>query len=583
MKHWAGADAKQVAPWKARTVIFAVALLALTGWAASLTAPVMALYLVQTQDVPVLMILGVTVIVGLFWAPSWRLPERLPPNWALLLAGVALSLLLWWGTYALMGNFPLSRDEHMVVFDMTVFDSGRLAVPIPPEWRPYALALVPNFLLNDNQPSGFASGYLPVNAMLRLAFSKFADPAWFNPLLVVVGGVALLDVAKRAFGSNERACWAVLLVYALSAQVLVNAMTTYAMTAHMALNLVWLAAFLRGGKAGHSVAIAAGFLAVGLHQLVFHPMFVAPFLLWRLREGEWRLVAGYAVAYAAIMLWWAYYPIMVAPQVAGPAGQASEDNFLTDRVIPLLLNRDPRAVGLMILNSLRFAAWQNFALWPLLIAALPLAARRRGLERALAFGIVLWVAFLALVLPEQGRGYGYRYLCGYIGSFALLAGYGYREVEQRIGRRADGLVLSLSCVTLVAAIPLLFAATYRFMQPHLAMQRLIERQTTPFVLIDDNASRSVDGRWRDTGTDHVRNLPDLSNRPMRFSADEMTPDLLRGLCRRGPVTLVTRRDMHRRGYLLNVPERDARFEELIAPVAHDQPTCFFRTGALRAH
>ncbi len=552
-----------VLEWKKRTGLCALLLLFAAVWASRMRAPQLALELVQTQDVPVLILASAGILTVAFWRPRWALPARLPSGWTLLAGGLALSLLLWWGTYALMGNFPLSRDEHMVVFDMAVFNSGHLAMPIAPEWRPYAVPLVPNFLLNANHPSGLVSGYLPVNAMLRLAFSKLADPAWFNPLLTVLGGAALLDIARRTFGPQDRACWVVLLVYALSAQMLVNAMTTYAMTAHLALNLVWLAAFLRGGKVGHAVAIIAGFLAVGLHQLVFHPIFVAPFLLWRLREGQWRLVLGYAAAYSAILLWWVYYPMMVAPEVAGPAGQVSSDNFITDKMIPLLLNRDPRMFALTILNLLRFVAWQNLALLPLLIAGVPVAIRERGLARALLLGIVLWIVFLALVLPEQGRGYGYRYLNGYVGSAALLAGYGYRELEGWIGRKADGLVLFLSGVTAIAAIPLLFVANYRLLQPHLAVERLIDRQPTALVVIDDEFTPSLDGRWPDSAFDHARNLPDLSNRPLRFSSHRLNPVLLAGLCRRGPVTLITRADMHRVGFIENVPESSPEFDTLV--------------------
>ena len=560
--------------WKRRTAAWGLLLLILTVWAARLRAHSTALYLVQSQDLPVLFLASFATFLVILWRPQWSLPERRARPLMLMVGGAAIVGLLAWGTYALMGNFPLSRDEHMVVFDMAVFDRGALAVPLAPEWRPYALALVPKFLLNSNQPSGLVSAYLPMNAVLRLVFSKIANPALYNPLLVVAGGAALFDIARRTFGVESRACWVVLLVYGLSAQVLVNAMTTFSMTAHLAFNLIWLAAFLRGGKWGHSAAILTAFVATGLHQLVFHPFFAAPFLLWKLREGQWKLVLAYAAAYAAIILWWACYPLIVSPLVAGPTAHASDADFISQRMIPLLLNRDPRTVPLTILNLMRLVAWQNLALWPLLIAAIPVALRERGLARAALLGIALWILFLALVLPEQGRGWGYRYLDGYQGSFALLAGYGYRELEQRIGRQADGMVLLLSSLTAVLAMPLLFISIHRFMQPHLAMERLIVAQPTPFVVIDDNLSDSVDGRWADNALDHVRNLPDLTNRPLRFSAEELTPSLLEQLCLRGPVTPITRADMHRLGFLLNVQERSPDFERLIASVQARAPGCF---------
>ena len=574
MKAWnpdLGADEQNA--WRRRTIGFAIVLLLTTLWAARLNAPVMALHLVQTQDLPVLATLACAIVLVTRWRPRWSLPARLPSVWVLLLAGGALAALLAWAAYALLGDFPLSRDEHMVLFDMAVYDKGRLATPIAPWWRPYALAMEPNFLLNGDQPSGFVSSYLPMNAMLRLAFSKIADPVWFNPLLVVVGGAALLDIAKRTFRGDDRACWVVLLVYALSSQLLVTAMTTFSMTEHLALNLIWLAAFLRGGKWGHTAAIAVGFIATGLHQLVFHPFFVAPFLLWRLREGQWRLVARYSIAYAAIVLWWAVFPMILSPLVAGPEGQSTSANFITDRVLPLFRIHDPRTIGLMMLNLLRFTAWQNFILVPLLIAAIPVVRRKRGFPGAMALGILLWLLFLTAILPEQGRGYGYRYLHGYLGSFALLAGYGYRELEGRIGRQADGMVLLMSGITAVAAIPLLFAASYRFMQPHLAMEQLIDAQRTPFVLIDDNASKARDGGWAEGAGDHVRNTPDLRNRPLRFSADLLPPNLLAALCRHGRLTLITRADMNRVG-LGDLPERSPKFNALVSAAGRGAPGCF---------
>jgi hypothetical protein len=571
MKAWnPELSAAELAAWRRRTIGFAAVLLMAALWAARMRAPATALYLVKAQDFPVLVLAFFACFVAAVWQPGWRLPARLPSGRLVLLAGFGLSALLASGTYAVMGNFPLSRDEHMVLFDMAVFDKGRPALAIPPQWQPFANALVPEFLLKADHPVGFASFYLPMNSALRLAFSKVADPAWYNPLLVLIGGAALLDIAKRTFGRDDRACWVVLLVYGLSAQVLVNSMTSYSMTAHLALNLVWLAAFLRGGKFWTAVAIVTGFIATGLHQLVFHPFFVAPFLLWKLRERQWKPVLVYGAAYAAIIGWWAGYPILISPLVAGPAATAPGSLFSGQAGV--LLNHDPRAISLMLLNLMRFVGWQNLALCPLLIAAVPLASRERGLARALLLGIVAWVVFLTIFVPSQGRGWGYRYLHGYIGSFALLAGFGYRELERRIGRQADGMVVLLSGLTAALAIPLLITATYRFMQPHLAVQRVIETQRTPFVLIDDTDSAAVDGGWTDTARDHVRNLPDLSNRPLRFSAATLDPARLAELCRRGPVTMITRTDMHRVGFLLNVPEKSPGFDALTAG-ARNSPGC----------
>lgn len=561
--------------WRRSTIICAATLFAAAIGCFFIAGNSVTLHLAQAQDAPVLLMLALSVAIFAWRSPKWRLPLQLPPWWTLTFSALAIAGVLSWGAYAVFGNYPVARDEHMVVFDMAVYASGHLAMPLAPFWRPYAGALVPDFLLNERMPAGLVSAYLPMNALIRLGFSKIADPALMNPLLAVAGGVALLDVARRTFENEPRTIWVVLLIYGLSAQMLVGAMTPFSVTGHMALNLIWMAAFLRGGRAGHSAAILTGFIAVGLHQLAFHPVFVAPFLLWRLREGRWRLVLIYAVAYAFIILWWAAYPLLphvqAAVETTAPAGETHR-NFL-DRVVPLLLNRTPGTIGLMVLNLLRFVAWQNFALIPLLVVGIPLSIRERGFARALVAGVLMWLAIVTFVLPYQGLGWGYRYLSPYLGSFALLAGLGYRDLAKRIGERADEMVIALSATTLIAALPILLITTHDFAAPYRDLDRLIAQQRTPFVIVDTDVADATDNGWALHPLDQVRNLPDLSTRPLRFSGNRLNAQMIAALCDLGHVTIVTRHDMHGIGFGMNVPERSPWFEDLIRRSAQQRPTC----------
>jgi len=527
----------------------------------------------QTQDALPLLILSFSLFAVAFWTPSWRLPVRAPNPWLLAAIGTAIALALAVGTYVLMGNFPLSIDERMVVFDMAVFDQGHLAMPLAREWRSYVDALFAAPLLNPTMPSGVVSSYLPMNALLRLAFSKLADPALFNPLLALAGGAALWDIAKRTFGKDDPACWVVLLVYALSAQMLVNAMTVYSMTAHMALNLIWLAAFLRGGRVGHSAAILTGFIATGLHQLAFHPFFVAPFLLWRLRQGEWKLVVTYAVAYAAIILWWASYPMLAAHEVASGLPRPSGTSF-TSRIATAFAERRGDTILTTILNLLRFFAWQNLALLPLLLAASTVAIRDRGLPAVLMLGVGLWMAFITIVIPFQGLGWGYRYLHPYLGSFALLSGYGYRQLRAVIGQKTDGVVLSLSAITVALTIPLLFLGAHSVVEPYLALDRLIEEQRTPMVLVDTDLGLTTRGGWSGNAIEDVHNLPNLSNRPLRLSSLGTNAELLAALCVRGRIALITRRDQRRVGFPLVTEPDSPRFAEQVQSIRSRMPGCF---------
>ena len=566
--------------WRRQTALCALLLFAITLLVLRIPGGLFPLRQVQTQDALPLFVLSISLFVAAFWTPRWRLPSRAPKP--LLLGAMAILAIgmLAHGTYAIMGNFPLSIDERMVVFDMAVFDRGRLAAPLAPEWRSYVNALFSAPLLSPNMPTGVVSSYLPMNALLRLGFSKLANPALFDPLLAVAGGAALWDIAKRTFGKDDPACWVVLLVYALSAQMLANAMTVYSMTAHMALNIIWLAAFLRGGRMGHSAAILIGFVATGLHQLAFHPFFVAPFLLWRLHQGHWKVVVTYAVAYAAIILWWAGYPTFAAHEVASGLANPPETSLMS-RIATAFAERRGDTLLTTILNVLRFLAWQNLALLPLLIAAGTVVIKDRGLPAVLMLGIGLWMAFITIVIPFQGLGWGYRYLHPYLGSFALLAGYGYRQLSGVIGQRTDGVVLSLSTITAGLTIPSLLLGAHRVVEPYLSLDRLIADQRTPMVLVDTDLGLTTRGGWSGNAIEDVYNLPDLSNRPLRLSSMGTNAELLENLCRRGKITLITRRDQRRVGFPLVTEPDSPRFAEQIQSVGSKMPGCFVSASRRR--
>ncbi len=565
--------------WKRQTVLTALLLFAMTFAVARIPVAFFPLHQVQSQDVVPLIVLAASLLVVAFLIPRWRLPAHLPSAGWLAATSLVMVGLLALGTHSLMGNLPLSADERMVVFDMAVFDSMRLAAPLAASWRPYATTLVPAFLLYEDMPTGLVSAYLPMNALLRLAFSKVADPAIFNPLLVLVGGAALLDIARRTFGRNNPACWVILLIYALSAQTLVAAMTTYSMTAHMALNLIWLAAFLRGGYRGHSVAILTGFVATGLHQIAFHPFFVAPFLLWQFRQGDRKLVLIYGAAYLAIILWWAYYPILAGYEVAGGLQQPPHSSLI-DRISTAFAERRGDTAITMFLNLLRFVAWQNVAMLPLLVGSITVVVRDGELPAALLLSIFSWLIFVAVVIPFQGHGWGYRYLHPYLGNFALLAGYGYQELKEVIGEKVDGLVLSLSGVTAVATIPLTLIATYKFLEPHVALERVITAQQTPMVLIDTYPRPTTDGKWASNAIENVLNLPDLSNRPLRLSTLNMNGELLAGLCRKGKITLIGRAEQQRAGFALNAARESPSFAKLTNTVRRKMPHCLVSARGL---
>jgi len=303
----------------------------------------------KRQDLPVGVILIVLFLAVARWRPKWRLPGNMPASRGVLAVGGLLALLLWGGTYLVMQNYPLTRDEHMVVFDQGTFAAFELYRLLPAQWSGFGPALVPNFMLDAPGDAMLASAYMPGNAMMRAAFGSILDPALMNPVLAAVGFVLLYRIARRLFADAPGAVWVALAAYALSAQMLVNAMTTYAMTAHVVLNLLWLVLFLRGGRWAHLGAMLVGAWAIGLHQIVFHPLFAGPFILTLLPQRRFGLFATYAAAYAAVLLFWISYPGLLLGMAGIPAevgSGAGGAGFIATRVLPLITRIDPYLMAL---------------------------------------------------------------------------------------------------------------------------------------------------------------------------------------------------------------------------------------------
>ena len=531
-----------------RAIAFPLACILIAfGLSAAFTAPgFIPRYYVLHQDGFVLA--GLAALLLAFCVPSVRgisarAPDvRLTPRTVLIGAAVA-ALLLWAGTYLLFDNYPLSRDEQMAVFDMEIFRHGQLAAPIAPQWRHYADALTPAFLLPLPANAAWVSTYMPVNAMLRALFG-LVDPALTGPVLAAVGAVATFDCARRLFPEQRGAQAVTLLMVATSAQLLVTSMTPYAMTAHFALNMVWLSLYLRGGRWGHAGAIAVGFFAIGLHQVVFHPLFALPFIDHLRRRGQRRAALTYVASYAVFGLFWISWPQLVATS-AGLSLPSAQGSFFAERVLPLLANREPQTIPLMIANLLRFVTWQNLALVPLILFAWPTIRRGEGIAAPLLAGVILTIAAIAFLLPYQAMGWGYRYLHGLIGSCALLAGYGWREAAGRRGVRSFVIVATLA--TVLVSVPFLAWQATAFVRPYARVNRMIDGIHADMVVVN-----SYGTAFR---IDEVRNRPDLRNRPLRFAANELTVADIRDLCGRGTVAFVDVPQMQALGLgFRNVPD-----------------------------
>jgi hypothetical protein len=496
--------------------------------------------LMQKQDMPVLLpTCALLLILAALPPPAilgrWgkSMAATIPFNLAvpILLSTVVAAL----GTRYVAVYTPVSHDEIMATFDSEIIASGRLLAPISPEWRSLSWGLQPAFRLPVPGDTAWVSIYLPGNAAIRGVLGKVFGPAIVNAILVATAMVALLGVARRLWPGRPDAWVVALLLAALSSQMLCMGMTPFAMTAHLALNLIWLWLYLRNTALGHVAAISVGFFATGLHQLIFHPLFVAPFILQMLLERRWKLGTLYAVGYAAIGVFWIVYwqLLLAAHGVAAEAAHAVGVSFFIERVANMLRYFSVSGPETIVQNLLRFAAWQHPMMLILLAPGMVLGWKAGGVFRALAGGIVLTILAMLILLPYQDIGWGYRYVHGLIGSAALLATLGWTNLTEKSEPSERGNAWGVMAVTTAAALLMLLPThvlqMHGYVSPYTRANAAIASSKFDAVVIETFSIYQ--------GIELVRNDPYLRNRPLIFDIEQLNDTLVGELCSRMSVTV----------------------------------------------
>jgi hypothetical protein len=313
-------------------------------------------------------------------------------------------------------------------------------------------------------------------------------------------------------------------------------MTPFAMTAHLAFNMLWLLCFLQNSRRGDAAALVCGFVATGLHQLIFHPLFVAPFIAQLLLARRFGRAGLYVVAYGLIGLFWILDPQIVisVSGAIGPTGGGVGGRFagFAGEVYALLSGFDRSHIRLMLLIMLRLAAWQHLLLLPLVICAWPAIKQAEGITRPLLAGAALTVGAVTLLVPWQGHGWGYRYLHGFLGSFALLAGYGWNRLARVASERRAALVLT-TVATLIVALPFFTLSTRAIVTPYRVASAAIEATLAEVVLVDGSGAEFVQ--------DVVRNQTLSAQQPKVMDLQLLTANDLRNLCARYDVRLFDQR------------------------------------------
>lgn len=443
----------------------------------------------------------------------------------MIFSSLILLALCYFGHRFILLGYDLSRDEQMANFDASIFAHGRLTWPLSPDWQVHAAALNLEFMLPVNRPVAWASAYLPMNAALRAAVGLVVDRNLTGPLLTAASLPLIWSIANRIWPSDREASTVAILMLAGSGQFVIIGMTAYAMPAHLFFNLLWFRLFLMNRRWSDGLALIVAFIATGLHQPLFHPMFAAPFLLLTVLDRHWWRAGMFAAGYAMIGAFWLSWPIYMQGQIMGPDSTAAAAGIDYVSRLSQIFSLSLANLTLTAANLLRFVMWQHLLLLPFLVVGLR-AVRRDRLGAMLALSLALPIFVIAIILPYQGIGFGYRYLHGVLGNAVLLAIYGWREMKMWHAELRP-MLLKATAASILLLLPLQAWMAHARYAPSARANTQIEGSGADYVLIEAMAGPLVQ--------DLVINRPDLSNRPIRLvveAVDDM-PALARRLCHPG--------------------------------------------------
>jgi hypothetical protein len=403
-----------------------------------------------------------------------------------------------------------SMDEYVAGFQARVFASGTLtAPPLADAWRPVGKALTPIYVGYDQERFQWLSMYLPVYSALRAGALRLGADRLLNPALAAASVVLVYACARRLWPQDKSRAWTAALFLALSSQVLFMSMTSYAMSAHLCLNLLWLYAYLREDRAGWLAAPFIGVAAMGLHNAVPHALFVTPFLVHLLLRRRWGWTFYFAAVYlagAALWLWW----------LQSIVARISDSTVSAQFAMPGWFALTVQTLSLSVVLS-----WQT----PLLAVILVWTAitwRELDLfERYLAASVVLSFGLFFFFPKTQGHGWGYRYTYPVLGNMVLLGAAGVTRLAQSLGAPTQRLLAATALITVFVQWPVRAWQIERFVGPFARAHDYVSRIDADVVIVDPTTSYY--------GIDLIRNDPFMRHRPKVLSAYWLRPQEKRAL------------------------------------------------------
>ncbi len=435
-------------------------------------------------------------------------------------------------------GFALSMDEHMTQFQAAIFGAGHLAGEVPPAWRFVGRALYNSYAVYDDQSGHVFSFWRPGMAALYALFD-LAGMGRYTSAVMSAGSVILVaSVARRLWPRSDSAPLVAALLLATSQQVLFTGLTAYAMPAHLFFNLLWLRLFLADRPWAHVLAAFVGVATAALHHVHTHLFFAAPFLLTLFRPFRPWLLLWYGATYAlghALIIGWDQIALGAAAASHGFAAYAGKLFELPGMF----------AFSTLFALIVRWIAWQNLAVIPLAAIAIRRAQWPMPL-RLMAVSIALSVVPSLFFMPDQGHGWGYRYLHGLIGNLSLIATAGWLAVEGMdadVRRRIGASLAAAGLLSVLIMLPLRAVQVEALVAPYARAEQYIRSMPDDVVVIDTPSIYY--------GHDLVRNDAFVKNRPVILNMYHLSMARIQRLCAAYPhsVRLAGADDLTRFGLL----------------------------------
>lgn len=476
-------------------------------------------------DLPGFMVVLVTALAlaGAVWAMPERhtarlvglVPIRPVPGSVPALAAVALGVAIA-GIHLAYHGYAFSMDEWMTRLQGEIFLAGQISGVVPEPWRELGRTLYHSFAAYEASTGRVASDYRPGMALIWAGFEWWGLGLYASAVMNALAVLVVARVARQLFPDAPSAPLVAALLLAGSQQALAAAMTSYAMSAHLLLNLVWISLFLSDRVWTHVVAALIGVATASLHQVHMHAAFALPFLLTLLRPMRPRLVLMYGVVYGlghTLVYAWDWISINRFMS-AGP--EAGRD--LLERVARLVQVPDLEAWGDVGANVARLFGWQSLALVPLLMLAARFGPPDRRL-RLLVLSLGTSLLPYLFLMPDQGHGWGYRYLHGLLGHLALLAVPGWLWLITRPDlTRMTAWVAACLVIAPILLVPFRFWQIDRMVGPYARASALAAAQDADVVIVD--SSRAFYG-WDIPRNAAVRLAAPVQIPDMRLSSEDI--------------------------------------------------------------